>query len=358
MRPRVVITEWVHPEVVALLERNSEVVPNQSRETLPRIEVLRRASSADAVMAFMTDSIDDAFLAACPDLKVVSAALKGYDNFDVDACTKRGIWFTNVPDLLTIPTAELAIGLLIGLGRHVLEGDRFVRSGEFNGWRPKLYGTGLAGRTVGIIGMGAVGQAVAQRLVGFAPAIVTYNDPIRLQREREEAWRLTPTSFEEVLATSDYVLPLTPLTSETNYLIGRNEIAMMMRGSCLVNVCRGSVVNEQAVAEALVSGHLAGYAADVFELEDWAREGRPQWIPPSLLADRAHTLFTPHLGSAVDDVRRQIAIQAARNILQALGNKIPENAVNRPVDKLSRITIPHVTCEPCTKKDAEVIAHE
>jgi len=338
MRPKVVITEWVHPEVIHLLEQNCEVIPNQSRETLPRIEILRRASSANAIMAFMTDSIDEFFLAACPDLQVVGAALKGYDNFNVDACTKRGIWFTIVPDLLTIPTAELAIGLLIGLGRHVLEGDRFVRSGEFSGWRPKLYGTGLAGRTVGIIGMGAVGQAIAQRLVGFAPRTVMYNDPTRLRRESEETWRLTPTSFEEVLATCDYVLPLTPLTSETNYLIGRKEIAMMMRGSYLVNVCRGSVVDEQAVADALADGHLAGYAADVFELEDWAREDRPRKIPPSLLDNRAHTLFTPHIGSAVDDVRRQIAMQAARNIIQALGNEIPENAVNQPVGNLAQMT--------------------
>jgi phosphonate dehydrogenase len=338
MRPKVVITEWVHPEVIHLLEQFCEVVPNQSRETLSRIEILRRAASADAVMAFMTDSIDDAFLAACPGLRVVGAALKGYDNFDVDTCAKRGIWFTNVPDLLTIPTAELAIGLLIGIGRHVLEGDRFVRSGDFKGWRPKLYGTGLAGRTIGIIGMGAVGQAVAQRLVGFAPGSVTYYDPIRLQLEKEEAWRLTSTSFEEVLATSDYVLPLTPLTSETNSLIGKKEIAMMMRGSYLVNVCRGSVIDEKAVADALADGHLAGYAADVFELEDWAREDRPRDIPSSLLADRAHTLFTPHLGSAVDDVRRQIALQAARNIIQALGNEIPENAVNRPIGKPTQPT--------------------
>jgi len=337
MRPKVVITEWVHPEVIDFLEQYCEVVPNQSRETLRRMEVLSRVSSADAIMVFMTDTIDDEFLAACPGLKIVSAALKGYDNFNVDACTKRGIWFTIVPDLLTIPTAELAIGLLIGLGRHVLEGDRFVRSGEFNGWRPQLYGTGISGRTIGIIGMGAVGQAVAQRLVGFAPRTVMYNAPIRLRREIEEKWSLTPTSFEEVLATSDYVLPLTPLTSETNYLIGRKEIAMMMRGSYLVNVCRGSVVDEKAVADALIDGHLAGYAADVFELEDWAREDRPQEIPTSLLTDRAHTLFTPHIGSAVDDVRRQIALQAARNIVQALGKEIPENAVNHPVGNLAQI---------------------
>jgi phosphonate dehydrogenase len=332
MRPRVVITEWVHPEVIEHLKKDCDVVPNDTRDTLPREELLHRASHAQALMAFMTDRIDEDFLSYCPGLKVVGAALKGYDNFDVDACTRRGIWFTIVPDLLTVPTAELAIGLLIGLGRHVPEGDRFIRSGAFKGWRPKLYGTGLSGRTLGIIGMGAVGQAVAERLAGFGMRAVTYNDPVRLPRETEEALRLTPTSFEEVLATSDFVLPLTPLAPATRHLIGSREIAMMMRGSYLVNVCRGSVVDEQAVADALADGHLAGYAADVFEFEDWALEDRPRMIAPALLTDDARTLFTPHIGSAVDDVRREIAMQAAQNILQALNGEIPAGALNAPVE--------------------------
>jgi phosphonate dehydrogenase len=330
MRPRVVITEWVHPEVIDLLQRDCDVIPNTTRETLPREELLHRASNAQALMAFMTDRIDEDFLSFCPDLKIVGAALKGYDNFDVEACTRRGIWFTIVPDLLTVPTAELAIGLLISLGRHVPEGDRFIRSGAFRGWRPKLYGTGLAGRTLGIIGMGAVGQAIARRLAGFAMRALTYNDPIRLPRQTEEAWRLTPTSFEEVLTTSDFVLPLTPLTPATRHLIGRKEIAMMMRGSYLVNVCRGSVVDEQAVADALADGHLAGYAADVFEFEDWALDDRPRMIAPELLADKTLTLLTPHIGSAVDDVRREIAMQAAQNILQALKGETPAGALNAP----------------------------
>ncbi len=331
MRPKVVITEWVHPEVIERLQRECDVVPNDTRDTLSREELLHRASNAQAIMAFMTDRIDNDFLSLCPELKVISAALKGYDNFDVDACTRRGIWFTIVPDLLTIPTAELAIGLLIGLGRHVLEGDRFIRSCAFKGWRPQLYGTGLAGRTLGIIGMGAVGQAVAQRLAGFGMRALTYNDPVRLPLETEEALRLSPTSFEEVMATSDFVLPLTPLTPATRHLIGRQEIAMMMRGSYLVNVCRGSVVDEQAVAEALADGHLAGYAADAFELEDWALDDRPRIIAPALLTDDSHTLFTPHIGSAVDDVRREIAMQAAQNILQAMNGETPAGALNDPM---------------------------
>ena len=163
MKPRVVITHWVHDEVIDILATQSEVIPNTTHETLSREEVLKRARNAQALMVFMPDMIDAPFLGSCPQLRIISAALKGYDNFDVDACTRHGIWFTIIPDLLTAPTAELAIGLLIGLSRRIPEGDLFVRTGNFKGWRPQFYSKGLAGRTLGIIGMGTVGQAVARR---------------------------------------------------------------------------------------------------------------------------------------------------------------------------------------------------
>ena len=130
-KPRVVLTHWVHPEVIELLSGSAEVVPNESRATLPREEIIRRCQGARGLMVFMPDAVDAAFLQACPDLKIVAAALKGYDNFDVAACTRRGVWFTIVPDLLSEVTAELALGLLLGLTRHILAGDRFIRSGEF-----------------------------------------------------------------------------------------------------------------------------------------------------------------------------------------------------------------------------------
>jgi phosphonate dehydrogenase len=333
MRPRVIITEWVHPEVVEFLERGCEVVPNSTRESLPRKEVMRRAERAHAVMAFMTDNIDDAFLAACPELKIVAAALKGYDNFDAGACTKRGIWLTIVPDLLTVPTAELAVGLLIGLGRNILEGDRFVRSGRFRGWRPKLYGMGLSGCSLGIIGMGAVGRAVARRLAPFDMKTVRYYDPVPLPEELEKKLGLTRAPLDDLLSASDFILPFLPLTHSTMHIIDHKAIASMKRGSYLVNVCRGSVVDEQAVAEAIANGNLAGYAADVFETEDWARSDRPREIPPMLLKDDSRTLFTPHLGSAVDDVRKEIEMQAAMSILQALNGQNPAGAVNKPTVK-------------------------
>ena len=329
MKPKVVLTHRVHPEVIELLAEHGEVIPNMTDDTLAREEILRRAREAEAIMTFMPDSVDEAFLRACPRLRVVGCALKGYDNYDVDACTRHGVWITNVPDLLTIPTAELTIGLLIGLARNLLAGDHFVRSGRFNGWRPALYGCGLTGKTLGIIGMGAVGRAIAQRLAGYEMRVL-YTDPVALPKERETHWKLQRVELAALLAESDFVVPMVPYRAETLHMIGASALAQMKSGAYLINTCRGSVVDEQAVAEALASGRLGGYAADVFEMEDWARPDRPQAIPQALLEDRARTLLTPHLGSAVDSVRLDIELEAARNILQALRDETPQGAINRP----------------------------
>lgn len=327
LKPLVVLTHWVHSEVIDLLRPHCRVKANPSRDTLPREDIIRRCREAQALMVFMPDHIDDAFLAVCPDLRIVAAALKGYDNFDVSACTRRGVWFTAVPDLLTVPTAELALALLLGLIRRVPSGDRLVRFGRFAGWRPRLYGSGLDGSTLGIIGMGRVGRALVQRLQGFNVRIVYYdNRPLPSVIERE--WSMERAGLREVLAESDFLLPLVPLTADTKHLIDRHALAAMKPGAYLVNVCRGSVVDEAAVERALKFGDLAGYAADVFEMEDWARGDRPRSISPGLLALADRTLFTPHLGSAVDSVRREIALEAARNILEALAGRRPQGAVN------------------------------
>ena len=336
MKPKLVLTQWVHPEVINVLNTTCEVVPNMSREPLARAEIMARAATADALMVFMPDRVDDVFLEACPKLRIVAGALKGYDSFDVEACTRRGIWFTVVPDLLTVPTAELTVGLLLGLTRHMLEGDGFIRTGAFQGWRPRFYGTGLAGSTAGIIGMGAVGQALAKRLAGFDMRLV-YNDLKRLTVDEEKKLGITFASLDELLHISDFVMPMVPLTRETIHLINRNALGVMKRGSFLINACRGSVVDESAVADALTFGSLGGYAADVFELEDWARRDRPAAIPAELLRQRDRTFFTPHLGSAVDCVRREIAMEAARNVLQALRGERPQGAINRPSEAIASV---------------------
>lgn len=326
-RPRVLVTHWVHPSIPACLAPHAEVIANTSRATWRPTDVLERARDCDAMMAFMPDAVNEAFLEACPRLRIVAAALKGPDNFDIAACTRRGVWFTLVPDLLTAPTAELAVALLLGITRCVLAGDDHVRGGAFSGWRPTLYGTGLAGRTLGIIGMGAVGRAIVARLAPFGMRVL-YADP---QAAPLPAGTVAEhADLRTVIAASDVLMPLTHLTPDTYHLIDAAALATMKAGACLVNVGRGSLVDEKAVADSLARGHLAGYAADVFELEDWAIAGRPRHIDPRLLADRARTLFTPHLGSAVDEVREAIALEAAANIVDVLQGRRPRGAVNDP----------------------------
>ena len=328
-RALVVVTHQIHESVRELLTSRCSVIVNDSVESWPREKVLDSAREADALMVFMADRVDEQFLERCPRLKIIAAALKGYDNFDVEGCTRRGIWFTIAPDLLTAPTAELALGLVLGITRNISAGDRLVRSGRFQGWRPVLYGSGLQGRTVGIVGMGKVGCKLAQLLSGFEVKIY-YADRIQLSTEEERRLRVTRMEFDQLLSSSDVVVLLLPFTSTTSHIINAVTLRQMRENSYLVNVGRGSVVDEAAVAEALSAGHLAGYAADVFEMEDWARPDHPSCIPPRLLADSARTLFTPHLGSAVKEVRLQIELAAARNILQVLEGQPPADAINRP----------------------------
>jgi phosphonate dehydrogenase len=327
IRPVVVITHQVHEEVKVLLSATCTVICNVSADRWPREKLVDFAAQATALMVFMPDSVDEDFLARCPQLKIIAAALKGYDNFDIAACTRRGIWFSVVPDLLSVPTAELALGLTLGITRNIASGDRVVRSGSFQGWRPLLYGTGLHGRVVGIVGMGKLGHALARLLAGFDSEVL-YADTVALMSEEEKQLRVRRVEMSALLAQSDVVVTLLPLTDSTLHFIDASAISRMKRGSYLVNVGRGSVVDETAVADALDRGHLAGYAADVFEMEDWARQDRPRTIHPRLLGHADRTLFTPHLGSAVDHVRLQIELAAARNILHALNGERPPDAVN------------------------------
>ncbi|NEQ53266.1 MAG: hydroxyacid dehydrogenase [Leptolyngbya sp. SIO3F4] len=325
-RPKVVLTHWVHPEVLDFLRESCDVVENPTRETLPKEEIIWRAQDAQGIMVFMPDSVDTAFLNACPNLKVIAGALRGYDNFDVAACRDRNIFFTIVPDLLAAPTAELTVGLMIGLGRRMLEGDAHIRSGNFAGWQPTLYSLGLLGKTVGIVGMGKLGRELAPRLAGFGCRML-YADPIPLPADLEAQWQIESVEFLELLQTSDYVVLMVPLQPSTLHLVDQDAISSMKRGSLLINPCRGSVVDETAVADAITSGHLAGYAADVFEMEDWARSDRPRTIDSRLLQNRERTFFTPHIGSAIEDVRRDIAMEAAVNLVQALQGKTPQGSV-------------------------------
>ena len=325
---RVVVTHWVHPEVSAYLAGFCRpVLPSREQGVWPRGTMAELARDAVAIIACMADHIDEEFLSGCPDLRVVSGTVKGYDNFDARACARHGVWLTILPDMLTVPTAELAVCLTLGIMRHVGEADRSVRADGYAGWRPWFYGSSLQQSTVGILGMGRVGRAFAARIRPFGAHVVCHDSQPLPDKPGDPAVSWLP--FGRLLAASDVVLVALPLTAQTRHLIDAQALAAMRPGAFLVNIGRGSVVDEEAVADSLGSGRLAGYAADVFAMEDWALPGHPDRIPDRLL-EHPRTLFTPHLGSAVDSVRREMSIEASRQVRQVLSGQRPDHAVNEP----------------------------
>ena len=325
---RIVVSQPVHPEVLSRLQAAGTVVMNPGPEPWSEEELAQHLREADAWMAFMTDRIDAQVLQRAPRLRTVACALKGYDNFDLQACDRAGVQVSFVPDLLTEPTAELAIGLAIAAARHVMEGDRRVRSG-FAGWRPALYGTGLHGSTVAVVGLGAVGKAIVDRLQGFGCTEILGVDP----SARDP--RARATSLGDALAQAHYALLAVPLSAASRHLLDDRALARLQPGLVMVNVGRGSVVDEAAVARALDEGRLGAYAADVFELEDWNLPDRPSAIPERLLR-HPRTVFTPHLGSAVGKVRLAIESRAASNLIAALhGQPVADVATSLALQSLA-----------------------
>lgn len=322
-RPKILVTQRIHEEVQRRLSVHGELDMNNSPEPWPPSEVIRRAAQATAIMGFMTDQVDSELLRVAPQLEIVACALKGYDNYNVQACTQAGVWVSIVPDLLTEPTAELAIGLAIALARHVRQGDTYVRSGGFAGWRTQFYGTGLHGSVTAVVGLGQVGSAIVQRLAGFGCARTLGVDP----DAKPSGVEIVP--LEVAARQADFLFVAAPLTATTRHLIGNQQLEQAKTGQLIINVGRGSVVDESAVTQALKAGRIGGYAADVFGCEDWQLDDRPRSISPELLA-QDNTIFTPHIGSAVHSVRMAIEQSAADNIIAVLQGRAPPDAINMP----------------------------
>ena len=324
-RPKIVITSPVYQDVIDLLQKRCDVVVNRDSNHWSCSQILDHSRDAVGMIAFMSDCIDGEFLDQCAKLRIIGGVLKGFDNFDIRACTERGIWLTVVQEFLTAPTVELTIGLMIAISRHIVEGDAYVRRGH-QGWRPILYGLGLQGSTVGILGMGAIGQALARRLKPFECRILYFDDaPL------PEMPDMTFASRDEVFRHSDFVVVALPLTSRTERLLDASALGRMKSTAYLINTARGSIVDEEAVADALANDRLAGYAADVFAMEDWRRPDRPKAIPGRLLANKARTVLTPHLGSAERRVRQAAELEIARSIIDYLDGRMPRGAVNNPL---------------------------
>jgi phosphonate dehydrogenase len=332
MTNEILVTHRIFPETAGILRKAGSVRMPEGDSFSPS-ELAGALGTARAVMIFMPDRIDAGFLAAAPRLSAVAAALKGYDNIDAAACTERNVWVSIVPDLLTAPTAELAVGLTITLARHMREADLHVRSGNYSGWTPRFYGLSLENSTIGIVGMGRVGRAVAKRLSGF-DCRMFYCDT-RPVAPGDAGVNAEQRPLDALLAESDIVILCLPLSDGTIHLLDKRRLDLMKPGALLVNPARGSLVDEAAVADALIAGRLGGYAADAFELEDLSREDRPHVIPPALLT-HPHTFFSAHIGSATIAARKAIEARSAENIVDALAGLRPRDAINEMKDTSAR----------------------
>ncbi|HUT54753.1 MAG TPA: D-glycerate dehydrogenase [bacterium] len=290
---------------------------------IPHDRLCALAEGADGIVCVLTDPVDAAVMeAAGPKLKVISTMAVGYDNIDVAEASRRGIVVGNTPGVLTEATADLTWALILSLGRRIVEGDRMVREGRFNGWGPTLLvGADFKGRTLGIVGMGRIGTAVAKRAVGFGMKIL-YHARHRLAPELEAA---VPAHFEklgDLLQKSDFVSLHCPLNKESFHLIGGSEIDLMKPTAYLINVARGPVVDEAALTAVLKAGRLAGAAFDVYENE-------PRLSPG--LAELDNVVLAPHFGSASIETRNKMAVMAAQNLIAGLRGDVPPWCLNPEV---------------------------
>lgn len=323
-KPAVLVTKRIYEEAIEFLKKHVEVEYVNSDDGLPAGELLARLRGKQGVVSQLTDKFTAEVIHALDGIRVISNVAVGFDNIDVPAATRRGIFVTNTPDVLTGTTADFAFALLLAAARRVVEGDRLVRSGEWTKWRiDLLVGQDVHHRTLGILGMGRIGQAVARRGLGFEMRIL-YHDARRAAAQVEKELSLEFVEQDRLLREADFVSLHVPLLPETNHLIGAEQLRMMKPTAVLVNTSRGAVVDEEALAEALEQRVIAGAGIDVFERE-------PQ-VHPGLLKLQ-NVVLTPHIASASVETRRKMSTMAAENVVAALEGRRPPNLLNEELWK-------------------------
>ncbi|HEX8393126.1 MAG TPA: D-glycerate dehydrogenase [Longimicrobium sp.] len=303
---RIVCTFTLPDEAVDLLRPLGPIAgPEGWRESL---------ADAEALLCLMTERVDADLLAAAPRLRIVANAVVGYEHVDLAACRARGVTVTNTPGVLTDATADVAFALILGTLRGVSSAERSVREGGFDGWRFDGYlGADLAGRTLGIYGMGRIGQAVARRAAPFGMRVI-YHSRTRLDAAAEAALGARWVEFDELLSSSDVLSLHAPLTPQTRHVIDADAMLRMRRGAFLINTARGPLVDEAALVDALRDGHLAGAGLDVYEREPAVHPG---------LLDLPNVMLLPHIGSATVETRGRMAMLAARNVHAVLSGQPP-----------------------------------
>lgn len=318
----VFITREIPAEGLKLLEGKFRLRIHAAEGPVTRSEMLEGVKDADALLCMLTDRVDEDVVESAPGLKIVANMAVGVDNIDVEACTGRGIVVTNTPGALTEATADLTWALLLAVTRRIVEGDRFVRAGKFRGWGPLLMvGGDLQGKTLGIIGMGRIGRAVARRGAGFGMRIV-YNQRRRLPPEVEEGLGAVYLSLDEVIREADVLTLHLPYYPQVHHLMDRERLGLMKPTAYLINTARGAHLDEKALLEHLQENRIAGAALDVYENEPALTPG---------LTGLDNLVLAPHMGSAGISSRRIMAEMAAKSIEAVLKGVKPEHVVNPEV---------------------------
>ena len=319
MSKSVLVANVLPAEALALIPKDIAVDYHDSLDALPRSELMARIRGKDGLICHILSTVDDELLAAVPTLKVVANVAVGYNNIDVAAARHRGVVVTNTPDVLTETTADFAWALLMAAARRVAEADRFVRSGQWDRWQwDLLWGADIHGKTLGVVGFGRIGRAVARRALGFNMRVL-YQDAVQADAAVERDLRASRVDLEALLRESDFVSLHTPFLPETRHLMNARTLRLMKRSAILVNAARGPVVEEAALVRALQEGWIAGAGLDVFEEEPKVHPG---------LRSLTNVVMAPHIGSASLDTRIAMATLAVRNCLAVLDGKPPITPVS------------------------------
>lgn len=323
MKPKVYVTRMIARPGLELLETCCEVEVNPEDRALTRAELLERVRDKDGVIGLLTDRIDGEFFTAAPHLRGYANYAVGYDNIDVPEATRRGIPVSNTPGVLTDATAELAWALLFAVARRVVEADAVMRSGQWGGWGPlQFLGADVCGKTLGIVGAGRIGTAMALMSRGFRMPVLYSSSSGRRNEVLEQALHARLVPFEELVEQADFISLHAPLTPQSRHLFNAATFARMRQTAILINTGRGPLIKEDDLVQALQQGEIGGAGLDVYEFEPRMAEG---------LAALNNTVLLPHVGSATHTTRANMATLAARNLLAMLTGDRPETCLNPEV---------------------------
>jgi glyoxylate reductase len=324
-KAKVFITHPLYPDARNLLQSCCDCEFWSKPERPSRDEFLGRLKDKDALVCLLTERVADDVLRAAPKLRIVANVAVGYDNVDVPACTKRGVAVTNTPGVLDETTADFAWALMMAVARRLVEADQYVRAGNWKGWDfDQFCGTDVWGKTVGIVGFGRIGRAVARRAAGFGMKVI-YNSRTRAAEDIEKELHAEYRDLNALLAEADFVTLHVPLNGDTRQMFDAPKLFRMKPTAFLINTSRGPVVDEAALVHALESRKIAGAGLDVFEQEPFVHPG----------LKRLNVVLAPHLGSASNETRGKMALVAAQNIVALFQGQRPPNMLNPEVIKIS-----------------------